>query len=138
LVAAVKGQARTYRVSNIRELEILNVQAQAPARFDLAKYWSSWSRDFEARMFSERALVKLSPRGRRLLREVSPAAHEAVETKHRACKPEGWVKAEIPIEGAALAARQLLRLGADVEVLGPPALRKAIAHEAQTVAALYR
>src|SRR5262249_22282151 len=138
LVAAVKAQPRTYRVSNIRALEVLSAKAQRPPRFDLGKYWSAWSRDFEARMFSERAVVKLSPRGRRALREVSPAAYEAVETKHRACNPEGWVKAEIPIESAALAARQLLRLGGEIEVLGPPALRRTIAQEAETVAALYR
>ena len=35
LVAAVKGQARTYRVSNIRALEVLSAKAQRPARFDL-------------------------------------------------------------------------------------------------------
>ena len=137
LVAAVKGQARTYRVSNIHALEILNTKAQRPARFDLARYWASWSRDFEARIFSERAVVKLSPLGRRVLREVSPVAAEAVEAQHRACKPASWVKAEIPIESVALAARQLLRLGADVEVLEPAALRAAIAREAENVAALY-
>src|SRR5512143_1952796 len=43
LVAAVKGQARTYRVSNIRALEVLSAKAQRPARFDLARYWASWS-----------------------------------------------------------------------------------------------
>jgi len=137
LVAAVKGQARTYRVSNIRDLEVLSAKAQRPARFDLAKYWASWSRDFEARIFSERAVVKLSPAGRRILREVSPVAAEAAEAQHRACKPEGWVKAEIPIESVALAARQLLRLGAEVEVIEPAALRTAIAREAENVAAIY-
>ena len=137
LVAAVKGQARTYRVSNIHALEVLNTKAQRPARFDLARYWAAWSRDFEARIFSERAIVKLSPLGRRILREVSPVASEAAEAQHRAAKPAGWVKAQIPIESIALAARQLLRLGADVEVLEPAALRTAIAREAAEVTALY-
>jgi predicted DNA-binding transcriptional regulator YafY len=137
LVAAVKGQARTYRVSNMRALEALNTSAQRPARFDLARYWASWSRDFEARMFSERAVVKLSPLGRRILRDVSPVASEAAEAAHRVCKPRGWVKTEIPIESVTLAARQLLRLGAEVEVLAPAPLRVAIAREAESVAALY-
>ena len=137
LVAAVKGQARTYRISNIRELAVLSAKAQRPARFDLARFWASWSRDFEARIFSERAVVKLSPLGRRSLGEISPVAAEAVEAQHRACKPAGWVKAEIPIESVELAARQLLRLGAEVEVLEPAALRTAIAREAGNVAALY-
>jgi predicted DNA-binding transcriptional regulator YafY len=137
LVAAVTAQARTYRVSNIRALEVLSTKAQRPLRFDLARYWASWSRDFEARMFSERAVVKLSPLGRRILRDVSPVASEAAEAQHRPCKPKGWVKAEIPIESVPLAARQLLRLGAEVEVLAPAQLRAAIAREAESVAALY-
>jgi predicted DNA-binding transcriptional regulator YafY len=137
LVAAVKGQARTYRISNIRSLDVLSAKAQRPARFDLARFWAAWSRDFEARMFSERAVVKLSPLGRRILRDVSPVAAAAAEAQHRACKPSGWVKAEIPIENVSLAARQLLRLGADVEVLEPAPLRTAIAREAGSVAALY-
>jgi predicted DNA-binding transcriptional regulator YafY len=137
LVAAVKGQPRTYRASNIRELAVLGSPAQRPPRFDLARYWTAWSRDFEARMFSERAIVKLSPLGRRILREVSPVASEAVEAKHRAARPKGWIKAQIPIENVSLASRQLLRLGAEAEVLEPPALRAAIAREAQKTAALY-
>jgi predicted DNA-binding transcriptional regulator YafY len=137
LVAAVKGQARTYRVSNIRALEVLSAKAQRPARFDLGRYWAAWSHDFEARMFSERAMVKLSPQGRRILRDVSPVASEAAEAQHRACKPKSWVKAEIPIESVTLAARQLVRLGAEVEVLTPAPLRAAIAREAESVAALY-
>jgi predicted DNA-binding transcriptional regulator YafY len=138
LVAAVKGQARTYRVSNIQALEVLSAKGERPARFDLARYWASWSRDFEARMFSARALVKLSPLGRRILRDVSPVASEAAEAQHSPAKPAGWVKAQIPIESVALAARQLLRLGAEVEVLAPLTLRAAIAREAANVTALYQ
>jgi predicted DNA-binding transcriptional regulator YafY len=137
LVAAVKSQPRTYRVSNIRALEGLAAKAQRPPRFDLARYWAAWSRDFEARIFSERAVVKLSPLGRRILRDVSPVAAEVADARHRVCKPAGWVKAEIPIESITLAARQLLRLGAEVEVLAPANLRSAIARQAEEVAALY-
>jgi predicted DNA-binding transcriptional regulator YafY len=138
LVAAVKGQTRTYRVSNIRSLAVLDAHFKRPARFDLARFWRGWTKDFEARLLRERAVVKLSPEGLRLLREVSPAAAEAADTAHRACKPAGWIKAEIPIESAAFAARQFLRLGADIEVIAPPALRTAIAREAKQIAALYR
>lgn len=137
LVAAVKGAPRTYRVSNIRDLEVLNAPARRPRRFDLARFWAEWVKDFEKRLLSERAEVKLSLSGRRILRDVSPAAAEAVAAKHVVCKPAGWVRAEIPIESIEHAVRQLLRLGAEVEALGPPALRAAIAAEAKAVAARY-
>jgi predicted DNA-binding transcriptional regulator YafY len=48
------------------------------------------------------------------------------------------VKAEIPIESVAQATRQLLRLGAEAEVLAPAALREAIASEAARITKLYR
>ncbi len=137
LVAAVKGKPRTYRVSSIQEFEVLKARVKRPARFDLGRYWRDWARDFETRLLEERAVVKLSPAGRRLLRDVSMAASEAAEAAHRKCAPEGWVRAEIPIESVDRATRQMLRLGADVEVVSPPALRQAIAREAAKVAKLY-
>jgi predicted DNA-binding transcriptional regulator YafY len=137
LVAAAKTQPRTYRVSNIQGLEILEARFKRSSRFDLARYWAAWARDFEARMLRETATVRLSPEGLRVLRELSPAAGEAADAAHRKCAPAGWIRADIPVESVAYASRQLLRIGADIEVLGPPALRDAIAREARRVADLY-
>lgn len=135
LVAAAKGKPRTYRASSIQSLEVLDAKSERPPRFALARYWSQWLREFEARLLQERAHVKLSPEGQRLLREVMPAAAEAVAGKHAPCRPEGWIKAEIPVEGGAHAVRQLLRLGVEIEIVGPPALREALRREAHAVAA---
>lgn len=137
LVAAAKGQPRTYRVSNIRSLDVFEQSFRRPARFDLARFWKTWAKEFEARLLREQAVVRLSPKGRKALRELSPAAAEAVDLSHRACKPDGWVQARIPIESVEYATRQLLRLGSDVQVVEPVALRSAIAAEARKVAALY-
>lgn len=137
LVAAVKGAPRTYRVSNIRAVEVLEASALRPRRFDLARFWDGWVKDFEERLLSERAEIKLSPAGLRLLRDVSPAAAEAARVKHTPCEPVGWVRAKIPVESVEQAVRQLLRLGAEAEVLGPPPLRAAVAAEAKATAAKY-
>lgn len=137
LVAAAKGQPRTYRVSNIQGLDVLDGTFKRSARFDLARYWTAWARDFEARLLRERAVVKLSPAGLRILHDVSAAAAEAAVASHRACKPAGWIRTEIPIESVEHATRQLLHLGAEVEVLEPAALRVAVAQEAARIAKLY-
>jgi predicted DNA-binding transcriptional regulator YafY len=137
LVAAAKGQPRTYRVSNVHSLDVLEASARRPPRFDLARYWKAWAKDFEARLLRERATVKLSPEGLRLLREHAPAAGAAALESNTPCAPAGWISAEIPIEGIAHAARHLLRLGADIEVVSPPGLREALAQEAKNVARLY-
>ncbi len=137
LVAAANGRARTYRAVNIQALDVLDAPAKRPARFDLARYWKDWARAFEARLLQDKAIVKLSPAGLRVLRDVSPAAAEIAASSHRACKPAGWIQTEIPIESSDFGARQLLRLGADMEVLEPRGLRDAIAKEARAIAKLY-
>ncbi|MGH3150437.1 MAG: WYL domain-containing protein, partial [Streptosporangiaceae bacterium] len=52
-------------------------------------------------------------------------------------EPGGWTRAVIPIESAEQACREFLALGADVEVLGPPALRARLAAAVRAAAALY-
>jgi predicted DNA-binding transcriptional regulator YafY len=94
--------------------------------------------DFEARLMQGRATVLISAEGLRILHTVQPAAaDEALRTQRSAARP-GWVRAEIPTETEAYAARQLLRLGTEVEVLAPPTLRAALAREAAAVARTHR
>jgi predicted DNA-binding transcriptional regulator YafY len=138
LVAAVKGSPRTYRVSNIQDMQMLDATFTRPRRFNLARYWREWAKDFETRLLKEHAVIEVSPTGRRILRDANAAAHEALVAENQPCKPEGWLRAKVPIESIDLAKRQFLRLGAEIKVLEPPALRAAIAAEAQTVAALYK
>jgi predicted DNA-binding transcriptional regulator YafY len=137
LVAAARAKVRTYRVSNIRELEVLDVAATRTARFDLARYWSTWSADFEARLMRGRASIRISAEGCRILRAVAPAAAALVAATQQPVEPAGWVEAEIPIEDGDYSARQLLRLGSEVEVLAPEALRMALEREAKAVWTLY-
>lgn len=138
LVAASDAKPRTYRVSNIKSLTALDAPARRPRHFNLAKHWAEAAKEFEARLLKDSAIVRLSPRGRRLLQDISPAAAEAVEAAHKPCKPEGWIKATIPVEGDDIAARQLLYLGAELEVLEPRTLRTAIATLARDVTSAYR
>jgi len=67
LVAAVDGQERTYRVSRIHELEVLNDRFERPNLFDLPDFWRRWSERFERSMYRTEAQVRFSPRGVRLL-----------------------------------------------------------------------
>lgn len=51
---------------------------------------------------------------------------------------EGWVRIRLPVESEAVAVGDLLRLGTDAEVLGPPELRSALAGTVAALAARYR
>ena len=138
LVARAGGSDRTYRVASIERLKVLDAPVRRPPHFDLATCWKSWSGEFESRLASERARVRISDEGRKVLRAVAGAAAHAVESTARPCGRDGWVEAEMPVEAPDEAARQLLRLGAEIEVLGPAALRKTLLREARRIVALYR
>ena len=138
LVAAVGAATRTYRVSNIHAFERVDGQVRRPRQFDLARYWAESAAAFERRLLAQTARIRVSPRGRTLLRDYLPVAGQAVEARHTRSGPDGWVIADIPVEEIGQATAMLLRFGADIEVLGPAPLRAAMATEARRVAALYR
>jgi hypothetical protein len=52
--------------------------------------------------------------------------------------PAAGVTAVIPVESAEHASRELLRLGADVEVLGPAGRRALMERTAAELAGIYR
>ncbi|MEQ1929432.1 MAG: YafY family protein [Parvularculaceae bacterium] len=138
LVAAVEGAPRTYRVSNILEIEILETPARRPRKFDLRRYWVKWALEFEERLLSERARVRLSPLGLKILRDESPAAASVVDHEPRESNAGGWITVEIPFENTREGVRRLLSLGAEMEILHPAQLRMAAAKAADDVARLYR
>jgi predicted DNA-binding transcriptional regulator YafY len=138
VVAAVSGQARTYRVSQVIELEPLPESFERPDGFDLAAYWASWSRRFESTLLRGEAVLRLSPLGFERVQAMfgPPVARAAAES---AGEPDlaGWRRVAVPIESVEHAEIDLLRLGADAEVESPPELRRRLAATAAALAALY-
>jgi len=137
VVAAYDGsEARVYRVANILQLTATDEQFVRPDGFDLASHWHQHLDDFERLRFSGSALVRVSPGLAGRLRDLSdPTLRTAVEAVPPG--PDGWYVAEVPIESDGQAARQLIRYGADLEVLSPPSLRDALRELAREVAAMY-
>jgi predicted DNA-binding transcriptional regulator YafY len=137
LVAGAHGVPRTYRVSNLAAVEILDSCTQRPRSFDLPAFWSDATRDFESALRSGAARVRLSPAGVKLLADWNPAASAAVASQS-ATQPDGWIEARIPMEPLPHAAREVLRLGAEIEVLEPLDLRNAVEKAAREIARLNR
>jgi predicted DNA-binding transcriptional regulator YafY len=139
LVARAGGRPRTYRVSAIETLALTGETFERPAAFDLAAYWSRSAADFEARMQQGEAVVRLSPRGLERISQLGRAVVEAARRTASAADPNGWVVATIPVETTSFdhAAADILKLGADAEVLAPPVLRAHMAKFAARIASLY-
>lgn len=139
LVARSDGRFRTYRVNQILGLTLLGEQFGRDTEFELASYWDSYLTEFRARLYQAEATVRLSPQGReRLCTQSSPVVIRAIEDSADPPGRDGWVTAVVPIESLPHACGEFLRLGPDVEVLAPPALRELIRDTARALARMYR
>jgi predicted DNA-binding transcriptional regulator YafY len=139
LVARADGSSapRTYRVSRVREVTALDETFERPAGFDLRAHWEDYQRDYATRVYRETATVRLSPAGRELLFLVGPIAARAARAAMEPPGEDGWATTTVPIESIRHGLHALLQLGADVEVLDPPALRELMAAAARDLAARY-
>lgn len=131
-----RREPRTYRVSNILDLTLVEDTFERPAAFDLATWWAEASRRFEAEIFTGTATLRLTAEGLRRL------ARLGVEQGRLAAAAtigaDGRVELEVPVESIDHAAMDFQRLGAEAEVLAPKALRAAMGATAARMAELYR
>ncbi|MFE2283407.1 helix-turn-helix transcriptional regulator [Streptomyces sp. NPDC059443] len=135
---AVDTAVRTYRVGRFRTVDTLADGFVRPVGFELAEYWQRSARRPEAATHRQTATVRLSPRARQLLPMQFGAA--GVRSLATAGPPDadGWVRVELAVESGAIAVGDLLRLGPDAEVLGPPELRRTLAEAVAELAERYR
>ncbi|MEV6684345.1 YafY family protein [Streptomyces sp. NPDC051130] len=125
VVAGGPSGIRTYRADQISELRSLEEEFAVPDGFDLAAYWNSYLIDFQGRLHTGEALVRLTPEGARRLGVTPPEGR-------------GWTETRVPIESIDHAHGEFLRLGSDIEVMAPAELRDRIAGTVRTLAARYQ
>ena len=85
-----------------------------------------------------RATVRLSPHGRRLAALLGgPGGLRVRKAAARVDGREEWIEATVRIHSVDAALHEILALGAEVEVLGPPELRALVHDEAKRIATLH-
>jgi len=137
-LVAMSGKAiRTYRVGLISEAVVTDEAFTRPKGFDLAAHWEQSSRAYESGLYREQADIRVSPRGWELLELLGPYVTEAAAKTAKRDK-QGWTRCSVPIESHGHAVREFLRLGDDVEVLGPAPLRDRLAETLNRTAKRYR
>jgi predicted DNA-binding transcriptional regulator YafY len=137
LVGKMVGSPRVYRISAIETLQSLDEVFERPIDFDLATFWGNWVTEFEARIQQGEATLRLSPQGLKRLELLGSAAEQMAARTLTSPDSAGWISVTIPIESIEHAASEVLRLGADAEVLAPPALRRRVASAIVQLSALY-
>lgn len=128
LVAAHRGDVRSYRVGRVQRCAQRDDLATRPDGFDLRAWWQHSAAAFDRSLLRYRCVLRCTDSGLGRLHEAvgTTAAQDALATASDP-DPQGWVRVELHGEGLEVLADQLLQLGPRVEVLGPPELRQAVA-----------
>jgi predicted DNA-binding transcriptional regulator YafY len=123
LVARRSAGMRVYRVSRVAGVRLLEQHFERPAEFELRAFWEEWSRHFERQLARVEVVVRVDDDVRRFL-----PGEPRIE-------PDGRTVLAFSHLGDAY--RELLRFGAQLEVLEPVELRDRLAATGRELAALY-
>lgn len=129
---------RTYRVSNVLSLTPTDEVFERESGFDLGTHWQAHLDDFEARRFTDTAVVRVSPALARRLSDLSATLLlKAIADSGAVADESGWLTFDLPIESIGNAAEQLIRYGAGLEVVSPAELRERLSEMAGELVRLY-
>jgi predicted DNA-binding transcriptional regulator YafY len=138
LVGRVDGDARTYRISRILDLAVLDQRFDRPKVFDLAGYWQTSTQRLEAELHQNVATIRLSPWGVKMLEALTSPYVRAATRISPEVDADGRRTAVMPVGSIRQACVDLLKFGVDAEVLEPPELRAKMAEVAAGMSMIYR
>ncbi|WP_410538843.1 helix-turn-helix transcriptional regulator [Streptomyces sp. KL2] len=138
LVARADGDPRVYRVDRFGSVTPLGERFERDADFDLPGFWEERAAAFARSILRETAVVRLTEAGTRALRYATDRAAAEDALARGETDEEGLTTVTLPVESLDVAYGQLLALGPECEVLGPPELRDRMARAAERTAELYR
>ena len=124
---------RVYRIANVKTLSLLGETFNRPRDFDVGVFWAEWKHNFETRIRSSRARLRVTSRGLRLLTNMGLSPVEIRVVKGQPDLSD----IDLDVEEESSAVREILSLGAEVEVIGPAALRKAVQSEISRISKNY-
>ena len=136
---ARRGAERLFRLSRMDAVELLDHRFARPPGFDLAAAWAARRQAFLDSIPEYFVTVRVARAAEPLLALLEEGTPELPLPDDVERDEHGWAQLRLRFERSEVgAARQLLRLGADLEVLDPPELRQRMADAAVGLAALYR
>ena len=140
-LVALSGRTRslrTFRVSRVLAAKPIAESCMRPDDFDLAAHWAEAQEGFLGSWAMEPVLVRMHRDSMWMLRYVQdPRSREAALDSASEPDADGWVTLTLQFENHDIAGYELMRLGGDVEVLEPSALRQTMAERAASMVARY-
>ncbi len=137
LVGQRESGFRTFRLSQIQALTVLDETFSRPPDFDLPTHWRNSTASFEREIYVGTARVRATRRGISRLKEISQRVKDELEGQELEYDSNGYAVAIVPIEEEQWACREMTRVGAEVEVLEPASLRERMAEIARTLGGYY-
>jgi predicted DNA-binding transcriptional regulator YafY len=117
LVARREDDWRTYRVSRIQQLEVLEQTFERKAAFDLESYWQTHLNEFASTFSEFEFTLCIHPDRLNFLRWLTPGRNQLLGTR-----ADGWLIFRCHLESAGLATMLVIGLGDQCEVLEPASL----------------
>jgi predicted DNA-binding transcriptional regulator YafY len=137
LVAAVEDQMRVYRVSRVREAELVQERFSRSDDFDLVAFWTAWCEEFEHSRPVYPMTVRVAPRGVPLLPVMFGEGVRSLIDGAGPPDDAGWITLSLNCESLGAARTKMLGLGTMAEVLAPLALRESLRAWAADIVAFY-
>ena len=140
-LVALSGRTRslrTFRVSRVQSVKVLDEDVTRPDDFDLATHWAEASVDFLGSWPTSPVIVRLRQELLGHLQHLQ-GPRLAESARESASEPDahGWVTATLQFEYVESAAYDLMRFGGDLEVIEPLHLREQLAERAAQMVERY-
>ena len=123
LVGAVDGHVRTYRVSRISQVDVLDEAAPIPVDFNLAEYWEKSASTFKSSAPKYLASFWVSPA---VVLRLSFAGRFARVMETDETDARGWKKVRVGFDVEEMACEYAVSFGPNVEVIEPDTLREKV------------
>ncbi|HSE33465.1 MAG TPA: YafY family protein [Pyrinomonadaceae bacterium] len=135
LVAAVGDGIRSYRISRIRQAEVMNEPATIPADFDLATYWTSSAAAFKSSLPNYTATFRVA---RAMVPFLRIAGRFARVSDVYETEADGWIRISVGFDVEEMACQFALSFGSKLEVLEPETLRTKVIQAANETVEFYK
>ena len=137
-MARAPDEIKTFRVSRVEEVALLDEPVERPRDFDLARWWGEWSDAFETGLARYPVTVRVAPAAVGRLYEFGDAVTRAPKEPAPTRDSDGWERRVLVFERPEWAESALLQFGAAIEVVDPPELRNRLESAAADLYELYQ
>lgn len=128
LIARYDGEMRTYRVSRLQSVTLLDTHFRRTDDFDLPTYWQERAQDFVATIAEYTFTLRIDERRMSLVQWLMTGRFEVIQPADAA----GWLTVRFQVESVDLARMLVFGLGRQAVVVEPQELQDAVvaaAHE---------